>query len=310
MPTSKEPGSMLPEQAVNAIEQISGTHPGCRRAHAKGICCEAVFRPSGAVSEWTAAPHLQQEETRAIVRFSNTNPDPDNRDLLSPAKGLAVQFLLPDGARPVIVAATTPVFFARTPESFLEMMQAFREAKRGGISVKEIFTDLIGRFPHAKSALASISALKPPASFASRPYYSIHAFYFVDGAGKRRPVKYEWIPDAGEDHLPLVKAPFAGHDYLEKELAERLESSPVGFTLRIVRGEEWDPVDDPTTEWPRDRETVDAGQLIVTRIVEEPEGLLMDPTVTGNGIEVSEDPILRFRKDAYAVSFERRSQGI
>ena len=35
--------------------------------------------------------------------------------------------------------------------------------------------------------------------------------------------------------------------------------------------------------------------------------LVFDPTRVVDGIELSEDPILRFRRHAYAVSVERRS---
>ncbi|SDS35244.1 catalase [Paenibacillaceae bacterium GAS479] len=320
----------LPARSVDAIEELSGTHPGKRRAHARGICAKGVFTPSGQAAQLTFAAHLQQTPCEAIIRFSNSAADPASRDLMSPAKGMAVQFQLPGGQaargapdvlgapdvhgargeKPVISAVTAPVFVARTPESFLEMMLAARDMTRRGDSIKDRLKGMLQLFPHAAEALTAISSLKPPASFASVPYYSIHAFYFVDANGRRRPVKYEWVPDAEEAHLPLIKAAVSSKDYLEDELRERLDASPIGFTLRLTLGEEWDPVDDSTSRWPSNRETLEAGHLFIHELIEEPDGLVMDPTVTGAGIELTPDPILNFRHDAYAVSFERRQKGI
>ncbi len=70
-------------------------------------------------------------------------------------------------------------------------------------------------------------------------------------------------------------------------------------------------MDDPRAAWPEDRERVDAGTLEVTGLDEERERdgdvLVFDPTRLTDGIEATDDPILGFRPDAYAVSIERRS---
>ncbi|QGG55124.1 catalase [Paenibacillus sp. B01] len=315
MTAPKEPmpsPAELPARSIDAIEELAGSHPGQRRAHARGICARGVFTPSGEAARLTGAAHLQREPSDVVVRFSNSASDPATRDLLSPAKGMAVQFQRPDsaGVKPVIVAVTASVFVARTPESFLEMMLAARDLARDGLSVKERLKSLLGSFPHAGEALTILSELKPPASFASVPYHSIHAFYLVDGEGRKQPVKYEWIPDAEVAYLPLLKTAVASKDYLEDELRERLEKLPAGFTLRIALGEPWDPVDDSSARWPADRPTLDIGHLSITELTDEPAGLLMDPTATGQGIEITPDPILSFRREAYAVSHERRMQGI
>jgi catalase len=63
--------------------------------------------------------------------------------------------------------------------------------------------------------------------------------------------------------------------------------------------------------WPGSREQVVAGRLELTGPEQEREQggdvLVFDPTRVVDGIELSEDPILRFRRRAYAVSVERRS---
>ncbi|MCM3748658.1 catalase [Paenibacillus pasadenensis] len=300
----------LPVRFINTIEEIAGTHPGQRRAHARGICAKGVFTPSGRTIGMTFAAHLQQEPCEAVIRFSNSAPDPATSDLMSPVKGMAVEFQRPDrhGVKPVIVAATIPVFVTRTPESFHEMMIAARDLAKQGHSFKERINGLLHLFPHAGKALTLLDDIKPPASFVSIPYYSVHAFYFVDESGTKRAVKYEWVPDA-EAHMPLIKAAVSSKDYLEDELRERLNSSPAGFTLKLTLGEEGDSVDDCSVSWPSERETIEAGHLSIQQLIEEPDGLLMDPTATGEGIEVTPDPILLFRHDAYAESYRRRQEG-
>lgn len=300
----------LPVRFINTIEEITGTHPGQRRAHARGICTKGVFTPSGRTIGMTFAAHLQQEPCEAVIRFSNSASDPASRDLMSPVKGMAVEFQRPDrhGIKPVIVAATIPVFVARTPESFHEMMIAARDLAKRGHSFKERINGLLQLFPHAGQALTLLDDIKPPASFVSIPYYSVHAFYFVDESGTTTAVKYEWVPDA-KAHMPLIKAAASSKDYLEDELRERLNSSPAGFTLKLTLGEEGDPVDNCSASWPNERETIEAGHLSIQQLIEEPDGLLMDPTATGEGIEVTPDPILLFRHDAYAESYRRRQEG-
>jgi catalase len=81
--------------------------------------------------------------------------------------------------------------------------------------------------------------------------------------------------------------------------------------LLVVIAGEGDPVDDPTVEWPADRERVEVGRLELTGPETERERggdiLVFDPTRVVDGIELTDDPILRFRPLAYSVSVERRT---
>ena len=76
-----------------------------------------------------------------------------------------------------------------------------------------------------------------------------------------------------------------------------------------VRGE-GDSLVDPTELWPDDRETVTAGRLEITALVDDPEGgghiEVFDPLRLPDGIEPSDDPILHARPKAYSVSAYRR----
>ncbi|KAA9005835.1 catalase family peroxidase [Paenibacillus spiritus] len=298
----------LAGQAVDAIEGLSGRHPGFRRAHAKGICCAGVFKASGEAGHLTTAAHLQAGEYPVTARFSGSSTDPALADLLSPAKGLAVRFELPEGEVANLVATTVPVFFARTPESFVEIVKAAHHAREKLTGKLELLKELAVHFTEAKESALAIHRLKPPASYGTCRYFAIHAYFLVDAGGNRRPVKFEWLPEAGEHPLNAEEAAAKSPDYLEEEIAARLKNGPVNFQLSLVLGQEGDPTDDPTRVWPEDRPRIPAGTLTLTEAVPEPEGLVMDPTAVPAGIALSDDPILNFRRAAYANSLERRTR--
>jgi catalase len=74
-----------------------------------------------------------------------------------------------------------------------------------------------------------------------------------------------------------------------------------------IAGEGDDP-DDPSDEWPDDRETVTVGTLEVIAIDDEADdGIVFDPMRLVDGIEASNDPVLRFRPDVYTHSHARRT---
>ncbi len=76
-----------------------------------------------------------------------------------------------------------------------------------------------------------------------------------------------------------------------------------------IAGDGDDP-DDPSDEWPRDRERVDAGTLEVTAIDEDADdGIVFDPIRVTDGIEPSADPVLHYRPTVYDLSHRARTRG-
>ncbi|MDG0809638.1 catalase [Cohnella rhizosphaerae] len=301
----------LTNPTVDELERLSGVHPGSRRVHAKGICCRAAFKPSGLAAGLTTAVHLREQggEVEAIVRFSGSSSDPSLADLMSPGKGMAVRFQPAGGDVSVLTAVNVPVFFAKTPSSFIDLIKEANRLKGGGFEAIAAAAELAAHFPEARHAMAHIGKLRPPASYGACRYYAIHAFMLVDAAGKRRPAKFEWLPELEVETLSLGALKSLPEDYLERDAAERLKHAPLRFHLNIVLGQDGDPTDDPTVPWPDGRERIEGGILEVTDVIPEPDGLTMDPTVTGAGIEPSDDPILRFRSPVYRESARRRGRG-
>src|SRR4051812_42342085 len=122
--------STLAEEIVDAINEISGVHPGHRSAHAKGTLLRGRFTPSGSGSSLTTAAHMQGEPVPVTVRFSNGGGDPAIPDYAREGRGMSVKFYLPDGGKTDIVALSLPCFFVRTPEDFLEFTRARMDPER------------------------------------------------------------------------------------------------------------------------------------------------------------------------------------
>lgn len=298
----------LAGMAIDRIEKVFGKHNGYRRAHARGVIYEALFTATGDAAHLTTAAHLQAGETKAAVRFSHSSPNPVWTDAMSPVKGMAVQFQLPGGELTNIVGVNAPVFFAKTPETFTEMLGLAKSLKKGRLPLRTLVKLLI-KYPESRAGIKVLRKMHAPASFVKGRYYAMHAFYFIDRKGNRTPVKYEWEPDAGVAALSPKDAKAMEFGHFEQELESRLKKGPAGFRLNIIIGEPGDPTDDPTKEWPKERRKIVAGHLEIRGSQLQDNGILFDPTAMVPGIACSEDRILAFRSLAYSISHARRTEG-
>ncbi|MGH9135845.1 MAG: catalase family peroxidase [Acidimicrobiales bacterium] len=303
-------GDPLAARAVDALNAFFGRHEGQRAVHAKGLLCAGTFTPTADAAAPTTAAHLQGDPVPVVARFSNASGNPEEPDYARDGRGLAVKFTLPDGSKTDIVSVNVPVFLVRTPEDFVRFIRAARPIAGTPLPGPRLAWFLA---THRESwrAVRLGATMKPPASFATITYHAIHAFRWIDAAGTSRHVRHSWIPEAGDSFLSRGEAKARGRDYLGRELGERLERGPVRFTLRVQLAADGDPTDDPTATWPDDRDIVDAGTLELTGLETGREQgsdvLVFDPTRVTPGIELSDDPVLRFRTHAYSASVERRS---
>ena len=292
----------LAVEAVDAINAISGVHPGHRAAHAKGTLLTGTFTPSAEASALTTAAHMQGEPSRVTVRFSNGGGDPGIPDYAREGRGMAVKFYLSDGGKTDIVALSMACFFVRTPEDFI----AFTKAR---LEPEKLMPDFLAAHPEALPAIQAALSADPPESYAKCTYNAIHSFRWVDAGGGSRWVRYRWEPEAGERTLPGDEAKARGRDYLQEEILARGETA---FRLLVILAGEGDEIDDPTVAWPSEREQVEVGRLVLTGPDTERERdgdiLVFDPTRVIAGIELSGDPILSFRPRAYSASVERRTE--
>lgn len=299
---------ITPNEAIDAINEVFGRHAGLRALHACGVLLEGTFTATPEGTRLTRAAHMQGEPVRVTARVSNGSGDPSAPDNAPDVRGLALKMYLPDGARTDIVAQTAPRFPVRTPDAFVEFVQA----SEPGLAQLVKLPRFLIRNPRAVPGLpANLAALRPPASYATLRYYAIHSYRWLDAEGGSRFVRYRLVPEAGVESISAREAKRRGREYLRTEILERLGRGPVRFTLEVQVAAPGDPVADPTFPWRDDRETVAAAtiELTGTDTTRETDGdvLVFDPTRVVDGIELSDDPILRYRRDAYAASIERRS---
>lgn len=298
-------------ELIDAIQDVTGRHEGKRAVHAKGTLCAGTFTATPAARERSTAPHLQGDQLRAHIRFSNGTGDPHAEDGAADGRGMAVKLYLPDGATTDMVMVSRRQFFVRTPEDFLAFMRARKPDPETGAPDMAKLGEFLGAHPEAGPAVAEQLAVKPPISYATVEYNSLHAFRLVvaDGAGEW--VRLRWSPDAGEATHSDEDAEALGPNYLQEEIVQRLEQGPVTFTLSAAFAQDGDPLDDPTAAWPEDRKRVDLGTLEITEPAFDRETgddvLVFDPTRVPEEVELSEDPILHARSHAYAESVFRRS---
>ena len=297
-----------PEDALQAANERDGVHPGYRALHAKGTLFKGTFAPTPAAARLSRAAHLRDGPVPLTARVSNGSGDPGEPDYAPDVRGLAVKLYLPNGSRTDIVAQSAPRFPVPDPAGFVELLRATTP----GPAIAWRFPLFLARNPRAARDLPSnLATLRPPVSYATLRYYAIHAFKWVDAEGVASYVRYTLVPEAGEARLTPFEARKRGRDYLRDEMLERVAREPVRFRLELQVGDPHDDVDDPRSVWPDDRERLDGGTIeIVEPDLEREQGddiLVFDPTRIVDGIELTNDPVLRFRTQAYSASVLART---
>lgn len=274
--------------------------------------CSATFTPTPGAAELSRAAHFRGPPVRAHVRFSNGSGDPAAPDYEArEGRGIAVKHYLPEGSTTDAIGLTLPAFFVNTVQDFLEFVRARIPDPATGDPDPAAIGEFIGAHPEALTAAEAVLTATPPESYLRCAYNSLHAYRFDDEGGGSRYVRYRWEPEEGEAQLDPDEAEARGPDYLQQELAAQLGRGSAAFTVVAQIAERGDAVDDPTVVWPAERQWVPLGRLEVTAVATDRERdgdvLVFDPTRITDGIELTDDPILRFRSDVYAESVLRRT---
>jgi catalase len=301
-------------KVLGAMEQHMNNVPGFRRGHARGVAFRGVFRATQEVASLTTAEHLQGKRVDVVVRCSNGGASPYLADRAGPKRGNplghAVRFELPSGDVSTWTALNLAAFAPTTPDDFHEMVLATRgELRDGSPNPLRLVTFLArnprGRIPGIKAA----ATLAPPLSFATARFNGFHAYHLVDGEGRRRAFRFYWMPVAGIANFDPADDKLLPPQYVISEIKQRVAAGPVAWKLVLQLAGPDDPTDDLTRQWPEDRELVEAGVLTIDRLHEDQElvdSYVFDPTNVPPGIELSDDPLLHFRSEAYAESHRRR----
>jgi catalase len=306
-----------PESALAVIESVTKAPPGYRRGHARGLVLRGRFTASPAASQFTFAEHFQGESIPCLVRFSNASGHPCAPDMQSATAGrvlgMALRFDLPSGAHATWAGINLRAFPARTPEEFIALTQAQAPGKKGKPNFLKLVWHVLSHL-HILAGVKAAKGLKPSRSFAAETYHGLHTYFFVSAGGERKPFRYRWVPKgkAFASEGSTLNADEASHQkplYLLDEVRRRILQSPLEFELIAQWPEAEDDLNAANQPWPDTRLTLKLGELRIEAVHEDQkavEGVVFDPTGVVPGLELSDDPILRFRAQIYGLSYERR----
>lgn len=300
-------GSVSPDDAIEAIRSTGGAQPGNRALHAKGTLYRGTFTatPEGALL--SRAKHLDGSTVPALIRFSNGSGNATQPDNSPGVRGMAVKFTLPDGSTTDVSTQTARLFVSSTPDGFVDLLKAMRPGLTAPLRMAGYFLThprLLGALPVLRDAN------RIPASYGTTEYHGLHAFRWIGTDGSARFVRYHLVPAAGEEYLTGSDAQGNGPDFLTDELSTRLASGPVRFDFRVQIAGPKDSTVDPSAPW-QSTETVTVGTLEIIGLDTEREHgddiVVFDPMRVTDGIEPSEDPVLRFRTLVYSASVKLRT---
>jgi catalase len=300
-------GPPSPDDAIDAIRAAGGARPGYRALHAKGTLYRGTFTATPEASRLSRARHLDGSSVPALIRFSNGSGNPAQRDGLPQVRGMAVKFTLPDGSTTDVSTQTARLFTSSTPDGFVDLLRALRPGLTAPVRIgRYIATNprLLGALP------ILLAANRIPASYATVEYHGLHAYRWVDAEGGARFVRYHLCPAGGVKLLSLLAARTRGRDFLTDELNTRLGTGPVRFYFRVQIGGPNDSTVDPSAPW-HSTDIVTVGALDIAGLDTERERggdiVVFDPMRVTDGIEPSDDPVLRFRTYAYSASVKLRT---
>ncbi len=333
-----------PSVAKRIVESIYADFPDHDRTkrpiHTIGVGVKGTFEPSEVARNYCIAEHFQprppkSDPVQVTVRFSNGSGSPKQHDGWNDVRGMATRFHLANDGATDLIAMTLGEFFVRSVDEFLDFTNSARQkpVKRESalcklVDMSQLKVPLRNPYPgetqngdagtldyankHRCAQLGVFQAgtIGAPLSYVRAVYHAVHTFIVVGPDDIRRPVRFSWKPVAGVETTDPTKPPV--DDYLQGELRQRLEQWPARMMLMMMIGEAGDVLEDSTVPWPGRRVRVVMCTLTLTDVaadqVADGEKLSFNPWRLVRGIEPSDDPLLRVRRDAYEES--RKGRGV
>jgi catalase len=297
-----------PNDFIEVFARIFGEHKGIRKGHAKGVC---------AVGDFTASPEATARFDAALFfgsaipvsyRFSLAGGNPVAPDYARSPRGLAAQFTLADGSKHNIATLTTPVFGAKDPENFLGLLKASVPGADGKPDLTKIQAFRAAN-PDTQPQAQWLAANPPPWSYATAEYFGLHTFYLADKSGEKVKIRWHLQPKDDVKGLSATELAQQNANFLDDRLKQRLADGAVEFDWIISFGEAADSENDPSAQWPA-RPTLNVGTLRINAAGDAGcSNINFDPNVLSRGFSAGDDPVLRMRSPAYAISFGKRLSG-
>ncbi|MBC3464720.1 catalase family peroxidase [Pseudomonas sp. RW10S2] len=301
--------ALTPQRIIDTFEAQAGHHPGYRKNHAKGLCVSGYFESSGQAQALSSARVFSQARVPVIGRFAIGGANPYSPDAGVPTRSLAIQLSTDDGQVWRTGMNNPPVLAVSTAQGFYDLVLASGPSPSTGKPDPAKLQAFFAAHPESAAFRQWAASAKPSDSFANTDYNSINAFRLIDASGKAQAVRWRMVAQTPFAALP---AQVEDNLYLQHDLQQRLSQAPLRWTLRLTLAEPGDAIDDPASQWPDSRRSIDAGTLVIDHVDAPEQGacrdLNFDPLILPSGIEASADPILAARSAAYSESFNRRSR--
>lgn len=300
------PKGLTPARFTDGFEEVDGVYYGFRRNHAKGVGVSGFFESNGNGVRLSKAAVFQPGRVPVLGRFSLGGGKPYASDSTSRARGLGLQFSLPDGELWRTAMIHLPVFPFRTPKAFYENLFASRPDPKTDRLDPAKMKGFLARHPETKKALEFIESQPVSSGFGDSTFHGLNAFRFINAAGESTPVR--WILTPAQ---PWKTAPSQDKDFLFDALIAQFHSrKKLQWYLIVIVGQPGDPTNDATIAWPAGREQVNVGTLTLERVESDETSaardINFDPLVLPAGIVPSDDPLLSARSAVYSQSFTRR----
>ena len=298
-----------PQAQVDSLEALAGKQPTFRRAQAKGVCASGYFVAEGEGRLLSNATVFNGQKIPVIARFSVGGGNPKSSDKAKSARGMALQFTLPDGELWQMANISAPIYFISKAEQFVPFIQARTADPATGKPDPVKLKAFSDANPETLLQAAYLASAPVPASFGSVTYFGVNAFEFDNAKGAAQFVRWHFAPEAsvGLTEEQLKAFP---DNFLADDLRTRVAAAPVTFTFKLQLADKDDQLLDPTKVWPEGRRVVSAGKLVIDKV--EPgvggacDRITFNPLTLPKGIKPSADPVLAARPAAYGVSLGRR----
>lgn len=306
------PRQPTPQEVIDQFQKNDGVFPGYRRNHAKGVCVSGYFVGSGNAAPYSVAQvFAPRERTPVMGRLSIPGTNPYSWGDSTPIRGMALEFTQADGQQWRTAMNAVPAFPVATPGADYQFMKLQQPIPSTGKPDPRKLAAFFATHPAANRFREWVATTPPSTSYATRQYNSLDSFELVDAHGRRRAVRWSMVPETPVD--PGEKIPEGDPDFLAQDLYRRLARGALKWRLSIVFANPGDPIDDASRAWQGKHRHVDAGTLVIDAAQPQASGPCrdtnFDPTVLPAGIALSNDPLLKFRHEVYAVSHRREVQG-
>ncbi|MFD1066338.1 catalase [Oceanobacillus locisalsi] len=307
-----EQDSILHESLENLVHEKIVERP----LHVKGYGAFGYFETFNSMSAYTKLPFLQQagQTVPVAVRFSLGASNKGTPDTLRNVRGFSTKFYTDDGIFDLI-CNHLPIFSLRDPRRFAESVEAMAPSPKNNLMDPNRLWRFVASTPESTHFFVRLfSDHGTVKSFRHIPGHSVSTYVWRNAEGRRRYIKYLWIPFDGVEYITneeAEKLAAINPDYSGEDLFQTIASGETveyGLYVQMMDPREaeqlpYDPLDDTKVWDERMFPPHPVGKMVLNRnpdnYMEQVEKIAFSPSNLLDGAELSNDRILQGRSNIY-----------